>query len=360
MWEKFKMVPWWRISFKQQELNRMIESFNNQNISQGKVTRSFEENLEDYLQVKNVIAVSSGSSALLISLMAIEIQPGDEVIIPDRTWIATAHAIKILGAHPVICDVENDKPIIKTNRIIELITNKTKAIIPVHLNGRSANLKEINNIAKKYQLHVIEDAAQALGSRNLNGMLGTQSEIGCYSFSVAKTISTGQGGIVVTNDNNLANKIRNLRTHGVENVKDPKEWRFLGFNFRFTDILASIGIEQLKRIDQAIINLKLIYKFYEDSLTNSDFSLIEVDIDNGEVPVYSEFLVENRDLVIKKLLKNKIETRPFYPSMSEAKYLKSKSMINSSTFSKKGIYLPSGPNQSFEDIKKCIEIINSL
>ena len=355
------MIPWWKISFQDDELKRVIKSFKNQNISQGNVTRQFEEKLEEYLSVENVIAVSSGSAALLVALMAIDIQPEDEVIIPDRTWIATAHAVKILGAKPIVCEVEKEVPLIKISQIESHITKKTRAIIPVHLNGRDANINQINKVAKKNNLFVIEDAAQALGSKNQTGLLGTQSDIGCFSFSVAKTISTGQGGIVVTRDKNLAKKIRNIRTHGVENIKDPKKWILPGFNFRFTDLLASIGIEQLKRIDKAILNSKKIYKKYSDGIKNNSFSLIKVDVENGEVPVYVEFLVNNRDMLIKKLFDNDIETRPFYPSIHEAEYISSEELnfTNSLNFSYKGIYLPSGPDQSFDDIDLCIETIQS-
>ena len=139
------MIPWWKISFQDDELKRVIKSFKNQNISQGSVTRQFEEDLEEYLSVENVIAVSSGSAALLVALMAIDIQPEDEVIIPDRTWIATAHAVKILGAKPIVCEVEKEVPLIKVSEIESHITSKTRAIIPVHLNGRDANINQNSN-----------------------------------------------------------------------------------------------------------------------------------------------------------------------------------------------------------------------
>ena len=135
-----------------------------------------------------------------MSLMAIGVQPNDEVILPNRTWIATAHAVHLLGGKVVLVDVEPNRPIIDVTSIEQAITSKTKAIIPVHMNGRSANMRSIRKIARKYKIHVIEDAAQAIGSCNKQGYLGTQSDIGCFSLSVAKTISTGQGGFAVTSN----------------------------------------------------------------------------------------------------------------------------------------------------------------
>ena len=363
-------ISWWNTNFGESEIERVVQSMRNKCISQGRVTEEFERNLSEFLEVENVIAVSNGSSAILIALMAVGISPGDEVIIPNRTWIATAHAIHILGAKVVIVDVEKDRPIIDASLIEEKVTLKTKAIIPVHMNGRSCDMKVINTIAKKHRLFVIEDAAQAIASRNSNGYLGVQSDMGCFSLSVAKTISTGQGGFVVTNNKDLAVKIRAIRTQGVESVKDPKEWEMPGFNFRFNDILASIGLEQLKRLPERIKHLRKLYTEYEKGLKESEFDLIKVDLSIGEVPVYNEFLVRDRSQWIRKLQNLNIETRPFYPNISDARYLSkdnasyfnsvkkdNASYFNSVKYSKKGIYLPSGPNQEVKSALKCIQYI---
>ena len=189
------------------------------------------------------------------------------------------------------------------------------------MNGRSCDMHVINTLAMKYKLFVIEDAAQAIASKNSNGYLGTQSDIGCFSLSVAKTIATGQGGFAVTNNTSLATKIRAIRTHGIENVKDPEKWVMPGFNFRFNDILASIGIEQLKRLPGRLDHLRNIYEVYSNNLKNTAFSQIPVDLNVGEIPIYNEYLVKNRSNWVDKLDANGIETRPFYPAMSDAKYL---------------------------------------
>jgi len=355
-------ISWWQTNFGELEIEHVVKSMRNRCISQGKVTTEFELYLSEFLEVEYVIAVNNGSSAILIALMAAGISPNDEVIIPNRTWIATAHAVHLLGAKVVLVDTEKNRPIIDATLIEEKITSKTKAIIPVHMNGRSCDMQTINALAKNYKLFVIEDAAQAIASKNTYGYLGTQSDIGCFSLSVAKTISTGQGGFVVTNDSELATKIRAIRTHGVENVKDPGKWIMSGFNFRFNDILASIGIEQLKRLPKRVNHLRDLYITYEKGLHNSPFKLIPVDLDAGEVPVYNEFLVENREQWMTQLSANSIELRPFYPNINTASYLKQtkEKYLNSEPYGKNGIYLPSGPDQSSENVAKVIDVIQEI
>lgn len=354
-------INWWRTSFGEEEIRRVAESIRAECVSQGKVTREFEQKLEDFLQVRHVVAVASGSVALLSALMAIEIKPGDEVIVPNRTWIATAHAVKLLGAKVIPVDVEVDRPIIDANQIPHAITSLTRAIIPVHMNGRSADMRQIREIAKQNNLFVIEDAAQAIASKNADGFLGTQSDIGCFSLSVAKTIATGQGGFAVTNNDNLAEKLRSIRTHGVENVKDPGKWLMAGFNFRFTDVLASIGIEQLKRLPKRVEHLREVFRVYESGLKDSPFKIIPVNINNGEVPVYNEFLVDNRQYWINKLEQSGIETRPFYPDIDKADYLEvnSSNYPNSRKYGLNGIYLPSGPSQPIDNILTVISEIRN-
>ncbi len=355
-------INWWKTSFGEEEIQRIARSIRNQNVSQGSVTQEFERALGNFLGVNHVIAVSNGSMALLCALLAAEVSVGDEVILPNRTWIATAHAVKLLGGVPVIIDVEADRPIIDAEQIESAITKHTKAIIPVHMNGRAADMSSIRTIARKYGLSVIEDAAQAIGSRNAMGFLGTQSDMGCFSLSVAKTISTGQGGFVVTDSDHLAERLRAIRTHGVENTKDPAAWVMLGFNFRFTDVLASIGIEQLKRLPERLEQLRNIYHCYENGLRDSPFKIIPVNIEAGEVPVYGEFLVHDREAWIDRLSSKGVETRPFYPDIDAAKYLEvpSRHFPNARNFSKNGLYLPSGPTQSTDIVRSVISTIQEI
>ncbi len=280
---------------------------------------------------------------------------GDEVIVPCNTWIATANAAMLVGAKVKLVDVLSDRPIIDHEKIAEKITSRTRAIIPVHLNGRAANTKEIKKIASKYNILVIEDACQALLSKNENGFLGTQSLTGCFSFGVTKLITTGQGGMVVTNDKEMYNKLLLVRNNGMESILTPKYERF-GVNFKFSDILAAVGIAQLNIIKDHAKSIYELYKKYDDALKNmSLIKLIPVDYNNGELPLYVEIITDHRTKLMEYLKKNGIYTRVLPPALIEAPQLKQAGKYpNSKYFGDNGLYLPSGPDQEKRDIEKVI------
>jgi dTDP-4-amino-4,6-dideoxygalactose transaminase len=352
-------VQFWKTSFDNGEASAASSAILNQCISQGPLVAKFEREISEYLGIPYVIATTSGSMALLLSLYAIGIKAGDEIILPSRSWIATAHAPFLLGAKLVFVDVEQDRPLIDANAIEAQITPNTKAIIAVHLGGAAANMRKINEIAKKHNLYVIEDAAQALGSKNQYGYLGTQGDLGCFSLSVAKIISTGQGGIIVTNNEELYRIMVMMRTQGVGDVFNA-QWHIPGLNFRFTDILASIGSIQLSLLDARKQKVTEIYKRYVQGLIDGlDFiQIIPIDYHSGEVPVYVEALCIDRIGLIDFLGKSGIEVRPYYPNMSSASYFANNNIYsNSQKFADNGMYLPCGPDQSFQSIDYVIEKI---
>jgi perosamine synthetase len=358
------MIPYWKKKFY---VNNLYSPFKtailNKNISQGKLTEVLEKKISQYLKVRFVMMCSNGSSAMLIALMALNLKKGDEIIVPDRGWISIAHAAHILGIKLNIVDVKKNIPIINEDLIEKAITKKTKAIIPIHMGGRSCDMRKINYIAKKNKLHLIEDAAQAFGVKNNKKFLGTCSLMGCFSLSTAKTFSTGQGGFIVTNNKLIYKKIKMMRTHGLKDTIQIKKWTMPGFNFRYTDLQASVGLNQYNYINVNISKMKIIYYLYKDHLIeNNIFKLIPVNIKNGEIPQYIEALCTKREDLIKFLIKNNIDCRRFYPSISEAKYLalsnKNSFFFNSNIFSKNGLYLPSGPDQKLQDLHKVIKLIN--
>ena len=354
-------INWWRTGFTNGEAEAVAKAIANENISQGPVVAEFERQLAAYLDVPHVVATTSGSMALLMSLWVSGIGPGDEVIVPNRTWIATAHAPLLLGAAVKLVDVESSRPIIDAGLVEAAITDRTKAIIPVHMCGRSADMRTINQIANRYRLAVIEDAAQALGSRNLDGYLGTQSHMGCFSLSVAKIIATGQGGFIATRDEKIYKRLVEMRTHGVGDIVNAV-WNQPGFNFRFTDILAAIGIEQLKLLPERIKKIKKIYQIYTEGLLGLPFiKLIPVDLDAGEIPVYIEALCDRRDELIDFLSERGIQCRPFYPDLNYARYLNNIEMFpRSEIYGKEGLYLPAGPEQPMGNIERTIHEIRNF
>ncbi len=351
-------ITWWRTSFGEQEIQSLVESIGKEHISQGPVTEQFEAQMAKTLDVPYAVATTSGSVALLIALMALGIGCDDEVIIPNRTFIAPAHAALLIGAKVVLVDVLPDIPVMDVSQIRQKITSRTKVIMPVHLNGRAVEMAEVKRIAKEYGLHVIEDACQALFSKNSVGYLGTQSEVGCFSLGMTKLISTGQGGIIVTRSRETYEKLKLIRNHGVVDTF-ATSYRQLGFNFKFTDMMASIGLAQLSRVSDRIAHVNAIYSKYANAITELPFlKLIPVKVSIGEVPLWVEVLCSARKELMDFLSSQGIQTRPFLPDLHLSPHLNSIGVFpNSKLFSEQGIFLPCGPEQSLENVDRVISIL---
>lgn len=232
-----------------QEIKSVIdEVLESQHFILGKFVQQLERGLQEYLKIKHVIGVSSGTDALLVSLMALDIKSGDEVMTTPFTFFATAGCIARVGAKPVFVDIEFDTFNINPDLIKKAITRKTKAIIPVHLFGHSCDMDRILEIAKEYNLAIIEDCAQAIGETYRSRMVGGFGRVGCFSFYPTKNLGGyGDGGFVATDDDNLAEKIRALRVHG---TYKKYHYRFIGGNFRLDEIQAAVLCIKLKYIEE--------------------------------------------------------------------------------------------------------------
>lgn len=355
-------ISWWRIEFSDEDIGKVSESIRNENISMGRVTEEFEQRLAEALNVSYVVATTSGSVAILMALMALGIKNGDEVIVPNRTWIATAHAPMMLGAKPVLVDVLPDRPVLDTSIIREKITSRTKAIIPVQLNGRAVEMGEVWEIAREYGLFVVEDATQGLFSKYQGKYMGTQSDAGCFSMAISKLVSTGQGGFVATRKKETYEQLRLIRTHGVENVTAASSFLRMGFNFRYTDLHASLGLVQLGKVGERIRNLLDIYKKYAESIEKIDWiKLIPVHVEEGEIPLYVEVLAEERGKLMEYLASHDIQTRPLYRDLDTAVHLKcSDEFPNTRAFGKQGLVLPCGPDQPRENVDRVIDSLRSI
>lgn len=257
----------------------------------------FEKDLAKYLGVNHAIGVADGTMALLTSLMASGIGRGDEVIVPSHTFIASAAAIHHTGAKPILAECQADH-LINPNSIVKLITSKTKAIMPVQLNGRTANMDAISKIATEYNLIIIEDSCQALGSKYKNKFAGTFGLTGTFSFFPAKTLGCfGDGGAVVTNNDEVANKIRMIRDHG----RDPIDGKvkIFGFNSRLDNLQAAVLGLKLKYYDEDIDRRRQIAMIYHTHLDHIDQILLppapDSDINHFDVFQNYEIEAQNRD-----------------------------------------------------------------
>lgn len=236
----------------------------------GHQVKEFAANLAEYLNINYVIPCANGTDALQIALMALDLQPGDEVITPDFTFISTVEVVKLLGLTPILVDVDEETFLIDTNKLEKAISEKTKAIVPVHLFGQCANMNEINQIARKYNLAVIEDAAQAIGTdynyKEVKGKAGTFGNIGCTSFFPSKNLGCfGDGGAIYTNNAFLADKIKAITNHGSHKKYYHSE---VGVNSRLDTLQAAVLNVKLKYLDEYNKKRSITADYYDDALSN--------------------------------------------------------------------------------------------
>ena len=330
--------------------------------SSGKFVNEFEESLAKYIGVKHAVSCSSGTSALHLILMAYGIGIGDEVIIPSLTFIATANAVTYSGAKPILIDSDIETWNIDESKIESAITKNTKAIIPVHLYGHPANMDSINKIAKKYNIKVIEDAAEAQGALYRARKVGSLGDASTFSFFGNKIITTGEGGMVVTNDSIIAEKCRLFRDHGMSTTK--RYWHtVLGYNYRLTNIQAAIGVAQMSKIDSIIAKKKWIASEYNKHLRSLKGVTLPPNMEwaDNVFWLYTILVDFNRNKLITKFKKNGIDSRPvFYPIHTQPIYQNGLVLPVSEKISNCGISLPSSPNLNGEDILKICRIIKSV
>lgn len=325
----------------EEEVNAsVLECFKNAQYIMGENVKQFEKEIAEKIGVKHAITVGNGTDALIIALKSLGIKEGDEVITTDYTFFATAEAIRFVGATPVFCDVELDTYNIDPSQIEEKITDKTKAIICVHLFGNACKMDQINDIAKRHNLYVIEDAAQAINSQYKGKNVGNLADLACFSFFPTKNLGCfGDGGMITTNDDDLATIIRALKVHGsgengmkayailndeeVEVVEQNsgdntvynplKYYNYLiGHNSRLDEIQAAILRIKLKHLDEYTENRRSISHKYIDALKNT--SLVMPTETEGGKHVFHLFILqsENREEIESKLKEKGIATGTYY------------------------------------------------
>jgi len=361
---KSKKYPFWEPEVGEEEIALVERVIRSNFLNDGDVTSRFERELANLLGSKYVVAVTSGTAAIFLALAALGINDGDEVIMPDVTFIATANAVVLAGAKPVLVDVEPETMNMDQVQFERAITRKTKAVIPVHISGRPANMKTISQIARKYQIDVVEDAAEALMSKHKGRPLGTIGKLGCLSFTANKIITTGQGGAVVTDDEKLHRRLRELKDQGrpIRGTGGADIHNSIGFNFKFTNLQSAVGLAQLKRLKDRVRRMKEIYHLYVKNLQGlKEVSVFRFDTQAGESPQWVDALVEDREMLYDYLVKKGIQCRKYwYPIHTQRPYKQSdRKFPVSSEFTKKALWFPSSFKLKDEDIRYvCEEIRN--
>ena len=344
----------------------------------GPQLEKFEANFCKYSQAKYAIAVSNCTAALHLSLKALGIKKDDEVVVPDLTFVADANAVLACNAKPVIVDINKENFFLSIPNIKKNITKKTKAIIPVHIYGQVCNIDEILDVARDNNLKVIEDCAHAIGTFHNSKHVGNLGNTGCFSFYPTKNITTAEGGMVITNSKKIAEKIRQLRSHGMtkslkSRYSSKYPWIFdivePGYNYRMDEIRAALGITQLKRIKKINELRKNASFYYHKNLQNIP-GIILPDMVNDKSHSYHLYTIRvtksfklSRNQLFKKLKDNGIRTTVYWMPIHEytafRKFAKSSNIINTAKIYDQILALPLFPNISKKHQDSVIKVIKS-
>ncbi|MCK9424267.1 MAG: DegT/DnrJ/EryC1/StrS family aminotransferase [Bacteroidales bacterium] len=347
---KGKMINIAQPSFLGNEKKYVLDTLESGWISSiGKYIECFEKAFAEYHGVKHAIATHNGTIALHLALAAAGIKKEDEVIVPDLTFIATANSVRYCNAIPVLTDVELDDWNISPADFRKKITARTKAIIPVHLYGNPGRIREIMEVARAHQLIVIEDCAEALGAKYNGNNTGTFGDIGCFSFFGNKIITTGEGGMCITNNDELAERMRILRDHGMNRCR--KYWYdHLGFNYRMTNMQAAVGLAQLEQLNDFLEIRDHIYNRYMNRFRSSPEIILQSVHEQRNVNwIFTlrikDITLTGRNALMEDLKLKEIDSRPVFYPIHQMPFYQHSDFIrgefpNSTTISQEGISLP--------------------
>ena len=368
-WAEYWRLPVMEPSLGGNELRYVSDCISSNWISsQGLYINRFEETFRAYHSIEHSLSTSSGTAALHLALLALGVGRGDEVVVPNLTFAATANAVLHCGATPVFVDVDRETWTLDPSALDGAINSTTRAIIPVHLYGHPCNMDPIMRIAQRYNIPIVEDCAEALGAEYKGRLVGTFGTIACFSFFANKVITTGEGGMVITRDGDLHEKMTILRDHGMSRKK--RYWHLVpGFNFRLTNLQAAVGLAQMERINDFIdLRLKLA-EMYDLRLA---------DLEGVRLPprapwakniywLYSIIIDDasdvTRDDLAQKLRDLGIETRPFFYPLHEQPPYKTNSKQSfpvSSWLSERGLSLPTASSVRSEDVDRVCRTIREV
>ena len=336
-------VPFYQPWITNQDEKAISEALKSRWLTGGPLAADFEKKFAEYMGVKCAVSVNSCTAALHLAMRVLNIKSGDEVIVPDLTFAATANAALFVGATPVFADIDEKTFNISLNDVLNKITPKTKAIIPVHYGGQPCDMTELIEIAQDYKLHIVEDCAHSLGAKYDGKQTGSFGVFGCFSFYPTKIITTLEGGMITTNDENLAKKLQVLREHGMSKSAIDREseasWYYdvvdLGYNYRLNELQSALGISQLERVENGIkmrmeaaryygerLNLNGIVTPYEAAGRSHIYHLYVIKVDKDKFGL-------TRDELFKKLSADKVGVSLHYTPLHKLSFYKK--FLNSTT-----------------------------
>jgi perosamine synthetase len=368
-------------SFDESEIAILRECLNSKWVTQGPLTERFEKLISKKHDVKHALACTSCTAALHLSALALRLGPGDEVIVPAFTWVTSAHSAEYVGAKPVFADIDLATFNIDPAALNAAIGARTKAIVAVHLFGLAAPMDEINAIAKRNGIAVIEDAACAIGTTYKGIPVGGIGDIGCFSFHPRKTVTTGEGGAVTTNRDDLAAMVRSQRNHGATGLPDAQSeshgpWTMakfdnLGFNLRLSDILAAVGVAQMAKLDRLLAERRHLAHRYSELLSknNSIVRPLGGDVEGHSFQSYVIRIPEGgrkrRNGIMAALAKQEIQTRPGTHAVHKLGYYRNRYGLlpeqfpNAAIAEDTSITLPIFPGMSEQDQVRVVDAISA-
>jgi perosamine synthetase len=360
-------LNWNEPKFGEDEINAVAEVLRSGYVTEGPKSAEFVEGLKAYFGVEHVILTTSGAAALFLAIKAGQLARGPEkfeVLVPDITFIASATSVELAGGTPILVDVDPERFCIDIDDARRKISPKTRAIMPVHVIGRGCDMKGLTELVKDHDLLMVEDAANALGSRCDRGLLGTIGDIGCFSLQANKTITCGHGGFVVTNNAAYYELMVRIKDFG-RYQKNEELHTIVGYNFKFNDILAAVALEQFKGLAWRMNKLKDQRKRYEINLADCGaVRFPKFDYATGEIPLYVDMLVKNRTELKEYLTRNGIGSRecwqPLHRNPPYENQGTDEAFPVAAEISDTSLWLPNGASIELEDIDVICERIREF
>jgi len=305
-------IPWFIPVLDEEDSRAVADVVRSTYVNEGPENHAFEETLKKFFSIDYAITTPNGTTALALALWACGIQPGDHVLVPDITFIGSASAVRMTGAEPVLVDIDPTTFTMDPADAYAKFTPNTTAIMPVHLTGRSADMPALKALAHEKKCILIEDAAEALGSKNEQGYLGAQSEAGCFSMAPTKIITSGQGGFILTAKRKVYENLVRLRDHGrLSRASDLHP--VTGYNFKVTDLQAALARSQWQKLPARIQRSREIDQHYQTQLADIPDLAFPARQPHGNVLMWPDFTSPRRDELVAHLLKKGIHLRPFWP-----------------------------------------------
>ena len=351
----------------QEEIDEVVDTLRSDWLTTGPKIEAYEKQMAEYIGCKYTLTTSACTAGLHICLLAHDIGPGDEVILPDLTFAATPAVVSMTGATPVLVDVNPETYVIDTDKIEEKITDKTKAIMPVHYGGQSCDMDKIREIAKKHNLVIIEDAAHAIGGEYNGKKVGSESTAACYSFHPIKNMTMGEGGVIALNDDELYEKLKLFRLHGLKDYKMV----LLGYKYTINDMQAALGIRQLEKLDSFIKRRNEIAKKYSEAFKDMSEINLPVTQDNVlnafhlfAITLNLDKLSVDRDKIREALRAENIHTQIHFTPIHQHPYYDNLGTDNDFPVATK-IYntmlsIPMFPKMTDQDVEDVINAIKKV